>query len=151
MIEVTWDLDDAERPLGEEDVVGAVEEALRFGGREGASLSIVFVDDATLATLHDEHLGDPTETDVITFDLGEGEGPVGELYVSVERARRLAHRRGVSVARELSLYLVHGALHLCGFDDGTGEERARMRAAEAKVLSALGFPSDDLDHEYGLD
>jgi probable rRNA maturation factor len=79
---------------------------------------------------------------VIAFDLGAGPGPGGEVYVSVERAREVAARRGVPPGRELALYVVHGALHLCGFDDRRSTERAAMRAAEAAVLSALGYPEE---------
>jgi probable rRNA maturation factor len=117
-----------------------VEAALEHGGRPGLSLSVVFVDDAEIAELHGRWLGDPTPTDVISFDLGGGEGPDGELYVSVERARSEARARGLALEHELALYLVHGALHLCGHDDHAARARARMRAAEATVLAALGYP-----------
>ena len=149
--EIAWACP-GERLLSDEEVSRAVREALRVGGRAGAPLSVVFVEDDELAALHADHLGDPSRTDVITFDLGGGEpGPVGELYVSVDRARRVAGRRGVSVRRELCLYVVHGVLHLCGFDDGTDEERVRMRAAEATVLAGLGYESDERAHDDGAD
>ena len=84
---------------------------------------------------------------MIAFDLGEeGGGPEGEVYVSVERAREVAARRGVEPARELALYLVHGVLHLCGYDDHDEEQSARMRAAETAVLRSLGFTDDDAPH-----
>ena len=101
-------------------------------------LGIVFVDDATLARMHAEWLDDATRTDVITFDLGDDvHGPAGELYVSTERARDVAARRGLDVVREHLLYVVHGALHLGGFDDHQPRERARMRRAERAVLASL--------------
>ncbi len=138
--------------LSEDAVCRAVELAAAQGGRAGLALSVVFVDDEHLTQLHAEHLDDRTETDVITFDLGDdGAGPAGELYVSVDRARRVAERRGVEVERELTLYVVHGTLHLVGFDDHEDAERARMRAAEALVLDALGFPPDTSAHEFGVD
>jgi probable rRNA maturation factor len=118
----------------------AARAALFRGGRPEVGLGIVFVDDARLCALHAEYLGDASATDVITFDLGEeGAGPAGELYVSVERARAEARRRGVTVARELALYVVHGALHLCGYDDRDPKSRARMRAAERALLAGLGY------------
>lgn len=105
-------------------------------------LSVVFVGDAQLAQLHADWLADPTLTDVITFDLrGDEDGPAGELYVSVERAHTLAARRGIDPLRELLVYVVHGVLHLSGFDDHEPSERRRMRAAERRVLQALGFPA----------
>ena len=146
-IEIAWE-HPGPAPLADGDVRRAAEEALRHGGRPGIGLGVVFVDDARLAAMHAEYLDDPTETDVITFDLGEdGVGPAGELYVSVDRARACARERGVSEARELALYVVHGALHLCGFDDHEPDERAAMRAAERAVLERLGYEPDDAPHE----
>lgn len=103
-------------------------------------LSVVFVGDARLAQLHADWLDDPTLTDVITFDLrGDGDGPAGEIYISVERAHAQAARRGVDPLRELLVYVAHGVLHLSGFDDHDPRERRRMRAAERRVLAALGL------------
>ncbi|MCB9908684.1 MAG: rRNA maturation RNase YbeY [Planctomycetes bacterium] len=130
------------------EVQEIVQAALDHGDRPEAELSVVFVDDPTLARMHAEFLGDPSPTDVISFDLGdEGPGPVGELYVSVDCARRVAAERGVPVERELALYLVHGTLHLCGWDDHDPEDRAEMRQAEALVLGRLGFGPDPLPHD----
>jgi probable rRNA maturation factor len=74
---------------------------------------------------------------VISFDLGDEPGPAGELYVSLECALRVAQARGLDQAGEVLLYVVHGALHLCGFDDHDPRDRARMRKAEARVLARL--------------
>ena len=121
--------------------------ALDHAGRARESIDVVLVDDRTLARLHARFLGDPTPTDVIAFDLaGEEDGIEAEIYVSHECARRMAAVRGVAVDRELCLYVVHGALHLCGFDDRTKRARARMRRAEARVMDALGYPADRGPH-----
>jgi probable rRNA maturation factor len=126
----------------------AVQAALAHGGRPGIELSVVFVGDDTLAQMHAEHLGDPSPTDVISFDLGEeGGGPAGELYISVDRARELARARGQALQRELVLYVVHGVLHLCGHDDVDPRERARMREAEEQVMSGLGYAPDPEPHD----
>ena len=148
-IEVCWDLA-GERPLSDERVVEVASAALEFGKRGGLGLSVVFVDDAALAALHGRFLGDDSPTDVMSFDLGEETpGPGGELYVSVERARSRAGERDVPVGRELALYVVHGTLHLCGYDDHEQDDRAAMRAAEHMVMTSLGFPVDDAPHEFG--
>lgn len=130
------------RLLSQRQVRAAVAAALAHGGRPGLWVEVVFVDDRALARLHARHLGDPSPTDVITFDLGGDGGPEAELYVSVERARAEARARGLSAERELTLYVVHGCLHLCGFDDHASRARARMRAAEAAVLAELGHAPD---------
>jgi probable rRNA maturation factor len=138
MIQVSWAT--GERRIPDAAVRRAARAALEHGGRPGIALSVVFVSDAELARMHARHLDDPRPTDVITFDLGEETGgPAGELYVSAERAAAESARRGSGLERELLLYVVHGCLHLCGLDDQTPGPRARMRAAEARVLAALGL------------
>ena len=135
-IAVAWQT--ARRGIPDRAVRAAVAAALAHGGRTGLAIGAVLVDDATLAGLHGRFLGDPSPTDVIAFDLDDGLGGVAaEVYVSVECAERVARERGVAVADEVALYLVHGALHLCGYDDRTPAQRTRMRAAEARVIETL--------------
>jgi probable rRNA maturation factor len=146
---ISWATDDA--PVADTLVERAIEVALEHGGRPGLTIDVVFCDAAYLTELHARHLDDPTPTDVITFDLGdEGGGAAGELYVSVERAREVAEARGGDPARELLLYVAHGVLHLCGYDDHADEDRRAMRAAEANVLALLGYPPEDatLEHDF---
>ena len=145
----------------------ALHAALDHGGHTQRVVDVVFVDKRALASMHGQFLGDPSETDVITFDLrtdgdpipgdpepgdssGERAAPLeadGELYVSVDRALESSAERGVSFERELVLYVVHGALHLCGFDDHDPDERAAMRAAERSVMGRLGYPEDLAPHD----
>jgi probable rRNA maturation factor len=149
--EVAWCIE-GERPLADGAVERAVRAALRHGERALVELSVVFVTDPVLAEMHAKHLGDSSETDVISFDLGEDTvGPAGELYISVDRARAVAGLRGSSLERELLLYVVHGALHLCGYDDHEDDERERMRTAERHVMGELGFPPDGLPHDIDHD
>jgi probable rRNA maturation factor len=130
--------------LGPEEAVRILRAAFALGGREPEGVVVVLVDDPRLAELHGRFLDDPSPTDVMAFDLSdEWGGPQAEIYVSVERARAVAASHGSSVERELALYLAHGALHLCGYDDRGQRERARMRRAEAEVLALLGFPEPE--------
>lgn len=126
----------------------AARAAYAEGEVEGADLTLIFVSDEALAELHGRFLDDPSPTDVMAFDLTEGAVLEHEVYVSVDCARRVARARGVSVERELALYVVHGVLHLAGHDDHDIEARARMRAAEGRVLRALGYPDDEAPHEF---
>jgi probable rRNA maturation factor len=137
MTEIAWTA--RGRPLlSRRQVERIVAAALDHGGRPGIEVALVFTGDRELAALHASALGDPSPTDVIAFDLGEeGQGPAGELYVSVERARAVARERGLDPTSELALYIVHGCLHLCGFDDSETRARSRMRAAERAVLARL--------------
>ncbi|MCB9915823.1 MAG: rRNA maturation RNase YbeY [Planctomycetes bacterium] len=142
---------EAEAPLDAAAAEAAARAALAEGGLGAArgALELVFVDDARLAELHARFLDDPSPTDVMAFDLGEEDDEAElEVWVSVDRARDVAGARGVPVARELALYVVHGVLHLTGHDDHEDADRARMRAAEARVMDALGYPRDDAPHEF---
>jgi len=121
--------------------LAAVVEAVRtFAGRPDLHVSLLLTDDAEIGSLHAQHLGDPSPTDVMSFDL-DGDA---EVVVSVETAAREA-RADHPVAHEVALYVVHGLLHLCGFDDHSAGDRARMRAAERAVLDAVGVRVRDVD------
>ena len=104
-----------------------------------ARVSIALLDDVAISRLHEAHLGDPATTDVLSFDLRDPASPPGafdaELAIGFEVAAREARRRGLPLERELALYVVHGLLHLAGFDDRDPRDRARMRAAERRVLA----------------
>lgn len=139
---VTWDAGPG--VLADEAVRDAAQAALAYGGRADLDVDVVIVDEATLSDLHGRFLGDPSPTDVLAFDLGEeGSGPAAEVYVSVERACAEAERRAVAPGQELALYVVHGALHLCGHDDREEQPRADMRAAERAVMASLGYGLPD--------
>jgi probable rRNA maturation factor len=100
-------------------------------------ISIAFLTDDALARIHAEFLGDASPTDVITFPADPTSGLAGEICVSVDQAAMQAARRGIAFARELTLYLVHGWLHLCGYDDHSETDRRTMRRMERRLLFAL--------------
>ncbi|MBI5422902.1 MAG: rRNA maturation RNase YbeY [Opitutae bacterium] len=100
-------------------------------------LSLVFLTDPALAQLHEDFMDDPTTTDVITFEGDAAAGLAGEICVSADTARAYAREHGHDFATELTLYLVHGWLHLVGFDDLQPAKKRRMRAAEARALKLL--------------
>ena len=100
-------------------------------------LSIVFVSDSAIGKIHNDFMGDPNPTDVITFPANRAMGSAGEIIVSVDHARSRAKELGEPFSRELSLYLVHGWLHLAGYDDRNDADRAAMRIAEQQALAIL--------------
>lgn len=108
-----------------------------LGGCPPGELSLVFLTDPALARLHADFLGDPTPTDVITFEGQSLLGTAGEVCVSADMAATYARRHGSDFARELTLYLVHGWLHLAGYDDLQPARKRRMRAAEARAMGLL--------------
>jgi probable rRNA maturation factor len=113
-------------------------------------LSLVFLTDPALAQIHADFMDDPTATDVITFEGNAAAGLAGEICVSADTAARyvgadLASARGRApgaplqkkFSAELTLYLVHGWLHLAGYDDLQPAKKRRMRAAEARAMKLL--------------
>ena len=94
-----------------------------------------------MTELNSRYTGRRGSTDVLAFPLEEGEY-LGEVIISLESCRRQSILRQVSFQEELSLLVVHGVLHLAGYDhteDKDSEER--MRNLETEVLARLGFGS----------
>ena len=98
-------------------------------------LGIVLVNDVVIASLNTRYHHTPGPTDVLSFDYGQGQC---ELAISVERAVDQARRYRSTPGRELVLYVVHGILHLHGYNDHTTAQRRLMRAAERRLMSHLG-------------
>ena len=99
--------------------------------RKLSEIFIWLISDRRMAVLHRKFLGQSGATDVLTFQHGE-------IFISVDTARRHARAFGNSLLRELKLYIVHGLLHLHGFDDRTPAEVRKMKKAQEKILrSAL--------------
>lgn len=128
--------------------------ALPPGGCPAGELSLVFLTDTALAQLHADFMDDPSTTDVITFEGDAAAELAGEICVSADTAARyVGLREGAAsaaprpqphplarqsaFATELTLYLVHGWLHLAGYDDLQPAKKRRMRAAEARALKLL--------------
>lgn len=110
-------------------------------GIDRAAISIALVDDATIHEINARHLGHDWPTDVISFilsDQGDAE-LAGELVVSGEMAVATAREAGADPHAELTLYVVHGLLHLCGYDDATETSAGAMRQREGEVLARAGL------------
>jgi probable rRNA maturation factor len=91
------------------------------------AVSVVLVSDRRMAALHRQFMGLSGPTDVITFQHGE-------IFVNTEEARRNARRFENSLGQELRLYIVHGLLHLHGFEDKNRTTSIAMHAAQHRIL-----------------
>ena len=101
-----------------------------------ADVSIVIVDDRTIHRLNRRFLSHDEPTDVITFSLNDhGDSLDGEIVVSADTAERAAEEFGWTMADELLLYVIHGALHLAGYDDLASAARRKMRSRERRYLA----------------
>jgi len=120
----------------------------RDHGRTKGTVSLAIVDDATIHDVNRRFLEHDEPTDVVSFVLEEGPKLLdGELVVGADVALRTAAELGVSPADELLLYVIHGTLHLVGYDDLAPEPRLTMRAKEREYLATFGVvlpaPVDD--------
>ncbi|RKZ22292.1 rRNA maturation RNase YbeY [bacterium] len=108
---------------------------LQEEGLDG-EVSITFVGDREIRELNKRYLGRDRPTDVIAFPIHE-HGIIGDIYISIDTAKRQAAQYGQTLEEELLLLTAHGVLHLAGYGDRTEEERKKMREKERYYLSKL--------------
>lgn len=114
---------------------------------EDTSFNLIIVDNNYIHELNKNYRGIDRETDVITFALededslvvGENVRILGDIYISIDRARSQAVDYGHSFLRELSFLAVHGFYHLLGYDHQTKEEEEVMFGKQEEVLSSYGI------------
>jgi probable rRNA maturation factor len=133
--------------VDEADVVCAAAAALAFEARTGAELTIVLTDDETVAGLNQQYRGIDGPTDVLSFSAveptpgfivaPEALSYLGDIVIATPYSRRQALELGRSLRDELRLLVVHGVLHLLGYDHATPEEEARMWARQDVILAGL--------------
>jgi probable rRNA maturation factor len=131
-------------------ILRIVRHVIKEEGRSAKSLSIVLTDNRHIRDLSNEYLDRDATTDVISFPLedldwpgghvGNNGGINGEIIASAERALEQAKAIHGNPEAELLLYLVHGLLHLIGYDDRTPQDARRMHAREDALLAEFGFP-----------
>jgi len=116
----------------------------RLGCAKDAELSVLFAGSRAVRRLNREYRGVDRTTDVLAFPLGNRRAAarraatLGDVVISVDRARGCARRLRTTANAEVLLYLTHGILHLCGFDDRSARGRRRMaRRQEALLRHAL--------------
>ncbi len=112
-------------------------------GIQDAEISLAFVDNPSIQQLHQRYLGHDEPTDVLSFPLSEPNARrlSGELVVGVEVAKAHAEDYGHEVQAELALCVIHGLLHLCGYDDKSISATEKMRTRERHYLQLLGLPA----------
>lgn len=108
-------------------------------GRDDVRVNVMLADDARISELNRRFLGRDGPTDVLAFPINEetsvDDEPVfGEVVVSAETALREAAARNIEPERELTLYAVHGLLHLLDYDDQTEGDRKKMHARQDQIL-----------------
>jgi probable rRNA maturation factor len=123
-------------------IKGAATAALRSDGVRNAMLSITFVGRGAMAAMNRRYLGHHGATDVISFGLGRHarRGPVvGDIYICPEIARANAKRQGLSANEEILRLVVHGTLHVLGYDHPEGDDRtsSAMWRKQERILARV--------------
>ncbi|QII49865.1 rRNA maturation RNase YbeY [Bacillus paralicheniformis] len=139
-----------------EDQLAEIEKILQFAAAEegvtdGAEVSVTIVNNEEIQKINKEYRGKDYPTDVISFALEEdGEGEIeiigadmppvlGDIIISVDKAREQAEEYGHSLMRELGFLTVHGFLHLLGYDHMTEEEEKEMFTKQKDILNRYGL------------
>jgi probable rRNA maturation factor len=111
-----------------------IEKVIREYRRPNGSLSFIFMNDKKLIILSREFLQHDYFTDVIAFDYGNDDFIEGEIYLSIETIKENAINYKVRLKEEVLRVMIHGTLHLCGFNDSNNEEKQIMRDLENKWI-----------------
>lgn len=114
-----------------------LKEVARVEGKKVGDISVIFCSDNYLLEINKKHLNHNYYTDIITFDYCEGDTLSGDLFISVDSVRENAKYYDVSFDEELNRVIVHGVLHLIGYDDHSPEDVSQMRAKENTSLYLL--------------
>ena len=144
-------IQDSHPPIPDQLVTGAVEATLRHQVvPESSSLTVVITGEAEIRELNRQYRGLDVPTDVLSFHAGyldpeDGSTYLGDVIISVPQAQVQAETRGHPLSDEVQLLVVHGTLHLLGYDHADPEEKARMWAAQAAILAQLGVGAQVLD------
>lgn len=125
--------------IDHDQIEQAVKEVLLGESIAAAEINVAIVDNLQIHETNRQFLNHDYPTDVITFPWDEPDSFGGDIMVSAEMAADVSGEYGWSPLDELRLYVIHGVLHLAGYDDHTDDDRAEMRQRETKYLSAAGI------------
>lgn len=125
--------------IDREQLIEAARSVLEDSEFSSAAISVAVVDDATIHELNRRYLDHDWPTDVLSFALADQDGHLeGEVILSAETAAAAATEAGWPLAAEMLLYVIHGMLHLVGYDDKSPAAAERMKEAESLHLRRFG-------------
>ncbi len=129
-------------PIDRDRMREIVRTVLQEEGSSQAEISVAFVDNRTIQQLNKRYLNHDGPTDILSFPLSNpgDKRLAGELIIGAEVAQTEANNRGYEVETELALYVIHGLLHLCGYDDKSAADAQKMRERERYYLRLFGLP-----------
>jgi len=122
--------------IDEKWVHSVCENILMDSNQDEASITFIFSNDDKLQKLKKEYFGEDVFTDTISFNLEEESDPIeGEVYISLERVSENAHTFQQDFITEYKRVIIHGCLHLLGYNDELPEDKTKMTELEEKYLS----------------
>jgi len=127
--------------IHQQETVRLVQCVLAGEDQKRADVNIVFIHDRRMVKLHEEYLHHRTTTDVLSFPLHDA-GALsveGEVYVNLDQARRQARHYHVTRMNEIARLVIHGTLHLLGYDDTTSRKKATMTRREDLYLTRMKY------------
>lgn len=129
-------------PLARARIATIVERVLAAERVSNALVSVTFVTPRRMAALNREHLGHPGPTDVISFGFTratDADPVIGDIYICPDVARRAAAERGIGVREELTRLVIHGTLHILGYEhpEAEGRERSPMWKRQEQLLARV--------------
>ena len=127
-------------PINTDTAIDVVETVLSIEGKFCDEIMVYFVDEKTICDQHAKHFDDPSPTDCISIQvdpLGSKPCFLGEIFISPKAAIDYCATNPNQIYSEITLYLVHGILHLLGYDDIKNVDKSKMRLAEKKSMNYL--------------
>ena len=112
-----------------------IDSCIKKLGNTTGSISFIFTSNPRILQMNREYLKHNYFTDVITFDYSDGKVLSGDVFISIDQVKSNAVEYGVNVPDELRRVMIHGVLHLAGFDDASSEKRDIMRKMENDALN----------------
>ena len=144
-------------PFGEEPTINFFSEGIQFelrdetkvadwiktvidkNNKELTTLNFILTSDEEVHRINKQYLQHDTYTDIITFPMSDNDVIEGDIFVSIDRIKDNAEKLNVTFENELHRVLIHGVLHLIGYDDKTPELKSEMRSTENDCLKMLNL------------
>jgi len=118
------------RIKGWKKVIKVIEKIILNNGKTTGNINVIITDDETLKEINVQFLKHNYYTDVITFDYSIGNAVSGEIYISIDSVKENVLNYNVSLKEEIRRVIIHGILHLVGYNDKIKKEKVVMKANE---------------------